>query len=354
MLDGLHHSKYIGVVQEVHYDEARRSVKVKERHALDSKLPVVYMVDWDSLQRDCHVLNRIFRQMTALNATDSSYLVYVDWSASTRVISCPSVDGSFSVERIRHAKRSIVQDRYWNHSDAWVHPGTLIPNKKKHERLLQAPLVLSDGFVHAIRDGTDERELPNTQRHRDVTLFATDGDNSHYSFLQRQVGAAVVGLNGTSIHGQSIRWMVKSYSDPTALLAEERDRLQNEYIHNLLSTKIVVVAQKDEWEDHSVLLEALASGAMVMSDGMVAPTWGLKNRSNVVLYDSVDSLQKLVRYYLHPQNEKRRLSIAQRGWELAMTQHRSWARMETLLFGKVYSKKSARHGKHKGSGHPKH
>jgi hypothetical protein len=204
--------------------------------------------------------------------------------------------------------------------------------------ILHAPLILPESFVDQIHTATsvlraNKKDLPD--RELDVAHFWRDGDNSHYGFLRRKVASTITALNGTTVHGHRVRWLVKGiYNSRTP---EELSNIQSEYVRLLLVSKIVVVAQKDEWEDHTILMEALSSGALVMTDTMLAAPWGLKNRSNVVMYDSPASLENLVRYYLHPQNEKRRLAIAQKGWEHAMTEHRSWTRMETLLFGKTYT-----------------
>jgi hypothetical protein len=44
-------------------------------------------------------------------------------------------------------------------------------------------------------------------------------------------------------------------------------------------SKIVVVAQADEWEDHDDrLMEAMTSGAMVLFDSLIAPPTVLKRK----------------------------------------------------------------------------
>ena len=75
----------------------------------------------------------------------------------------------------------------------------------------------------------------------------------------------------------------------------------------------------------------MASGALVMSEVMAAPPSGLVNGTNVVLYDSPDSLRRLVLYYLEREDERR--MIAQRGQKLALGLHRSWHGLERVLFG---------------------
>lgn len=348
ILDGLERSKYIQVARTIQYDSVTRSATSEKWHSLNKDHPMVYVIDWDNISRDCHVLERVLVQTAGIKKHEhSSYLLYVDLSASARVESCPRVEAHFAKERIRQARRGIVDERYWDQRLNWVHTGKLIPNHYHNSTgegpLLHAPLILPESFVDQIHAATSllrdaKKDLP--ARELDVALFWRDGDNSHYGFLRRKVASTITALNETSVHGHRVRLLVKGiYNSKTP---EELARIQSEYMRLLLVAKIVVVVQNDEWEDHTVLMEALSSGALVMTDTMLAPPWGLKNRSNVVMYDSPTSLENLVRYYLHPQNEKRRLSIAQKGWDLAMTEHRSWTRMETLLFGKTYTQSKKR------------
>ena len=105
----------------------------------------------------------------------------------------------------------------------------------------------------------------------------------------------------------------------------------------MIRTKIIVVAQRDEWEGHLRLMEALASGAMVIADKTLAMPSGLVDGESIVLYDSAQSLKDAIYYYLNPKNDKERLSIAKRGWEVAMGRHRSWHRVEEIIFGKPQS-----------------
>ena len=56
------------------------------------------------------------------------------------------------------------------------------------------------------------------------------------------------------------------------------------------------------------------------------------NGTNIIIYKSLDHLQKLVLHYLEHTEE--RLDIAWKGWELAMSRHRTYHWMEELIFGK--------------------
>ena len=110
-----------------------------------------------------------------------------------------------------------------------------------------------------------------------------------------------------------------------------RNALDPSYIRALLSAKIVVVAQKDGWEDHYRLMEALVCGPLVISETMIAPPKGLHHRENIIFFQSLEQLHSQVEYYLAHEEERGRIASA--GWNMAMTRHRSWHRMEELLFG---------------------
>ena len=114
----------------------------------------------------------------------------------------------------------------------------------------------------------------------------------------------------------------------------ECNERQTQYVEQLIKAKVVVVAQRDEWEGHFRLFEALASGAMVFADKGLALPDGLKDKESIILYDSAKSLENLLLHYLSPKQNKERLLIARKGWEVAIGRHRSWHRVEEVLYGK--------------------
>jgi hypothetical protein len=102
ILDGLERSKYIQVARTILYDSVTRSATSEKLHSLKKDRPMVYVIDWDNFSRDCHVLERVLVQTAGIKKHEhSSYLLYVDLSASARVESCPRVEAHFSKERIR-------------------------------------------------------------------------------------------------------------------------------------------------------------------------------------------------------------------------------------------------------------
>jgi hypothetical protein len=114
-----------------------------------------------------------------------------------------------------------------------------------------------------------------------------------------------------------------------------RNQVDLSYATAILEYKIVVVAQKDLHEEHYRLMEAIASGAMVLSDVMLSIPKDFVDGESIVFYKNMDDLKSKIMYYL--KHEEERLAIARRGWTLAMHRHRSWHRMEELVFGKILS-----------------
>jgi len=110
-----------------------------------------------------------------------------------------------------------------------------------------------------------------------------------------------------------------------------RKFVQKDYAKALLQYKIIVVSQRDGWEDHYRLMEGLAGGAMVMTDPMTPLPYHIEDKKQVIVYESIAELKELIHYYL--ENEEERLKIASSGHEVAMRDHRSWTWMERLIFG---------------------
>mmetsp|Transcript_23461 Transcript_23461/g.55590 ORF Transcript_23461/g.55590 Transcript_23461/m.55590 type:complete len:748 (+) Transcript_23461:220-2463(+) len=116
-----------------------------------------------------------------------------------------------------------------------------------------------------------------------------------------------------------------------------RTSVQSRYLEVLLSSKIVVVAQRDEWEDHYRLFEAIVGGALVMTDFMWSLPPGYQDGVNIIVYNDLDELRRKILYYVDPKHEQKRISIAHAGWKLAMEHHRSYHWMERLFFGQGLS-----------------
>ena len=327
LLDALTLSRYVKLIRNKDEWFASRD---------DPGQLVVHMVDWNHLNRDCHFLEQMYG---GLEQPASHMLVYFDLSASTRVITCPKVNTLFH-NGYRVIKQSIVEG-YWNPNNEWVSHGRIVDNTIEGDgTVLHSPHFLRERFVDLILEALhaaneDLSQIVTRHRRLDVVHMWRKGDASHYGRLRRQVSAVIQDLNDTKVDGHSLRWLVRPRGDDDGI---EKGTIQPEYVASLISSKIVVVAQRDEWEDHFRLMESMASGAMVMTDVMLAAPHGLKNGTNIITYYDAESLRRLILYYTRPRHEEERIAIAQRGWELAMGRHRSWHRMEQLLFGAARSK----------------
>ncbi|KAL7546712.1 hypothetical protein ACHAWF_010039 [Thalassiosira exigua] len=110
-----------------------------------------------------------------------------------------------------------------------------------------------------------------------------------------------------------------------------RNNVGDTYARALLQHKIVVVAQRDEWEGHYRLMEALSGGALVMADPMHPFPYLIEDGVNIVVYTSLAELKEKMLHYVH--NETERLKIATQGHHDAMNYHRSWHVMERIVFG---------------------
>jgi hypothetical protein len=158
-----------------------------------------------------------------------------------------------------------------------------------------------------------------------------------FSNLRNAVSAVVESLNGTMAGKRKITSFAATISEGGSI---GMTGVSDAYLESLLTTKIVVVAQRDIWEDHYRLFEAFVGGAMVMTDQMISLPAGLVNSENVVMYRGLDNLKKLLLHYLDPEQDEVRLRIARRGYEVAMKQHRSYHRMEEVFYGKRLSTSS--------------
>ena len=114
-----------------------------------------------------------------------------------------------------------------------------------------------------------------------------------------------------------------------------RNRAQEEYVDAMLNSQIIVVTQRDGWEDHYRLMEALISGALVMTDAMLLLPNGLEHQSSIIVYHNLTELKHYLRYYLIHETERE--DIARVGRYIAMDRHRTWHRMEEIVFGRILS-----------------
>lgn len=319
LLDGLDRSHYLRVVEFRMWQDGKSVVAWKEEQAKDSSTqrPPLYVVDFASIGRDCHIVSR----MISMNETN--HLVYVDTSSSTRTIACFPYPGRW------FAKESIVKNRYWNHTAQWVERGERIDN----QNILHFPRFLRESFVEKLAENLvafeqDFAHLSALDRSMHVSSFWQKGRVLPYAFLRDHVNNILLDLQESR---PGMKLTVRAFGSTDDM---DQNLVETRYILAAMSTQVIVIAQHDEWEGHYRLLESMASGALVLSDKMVAPLPGLENNTNIVFYDDEETLKSLLIYYLHPKNEKLRKLIAQRGVEYALGTQRGYHAVERLLYGR--------------------
>ena len=104
-----------------------------------------------------------------------------------------------------------------------------------------------------------------------------------------------------------------------------------DYVKSLLQHKIVVVCQRDNYEDHLRLFEALLSGALVMTDPMLDLPPGLVDGESIVIFRGLGDLIKKILFFL--ENDEERMKLAKRGLQAALQRNRESHRWEDLLLG---------------------
>lgn len=314
LLDGLDRSLYFKVVQTHIYNPVDWTVTSKVLHSNPEEEPTLVVVDWASLQRDCHALSQLLSGLRQVTQRDNVYLLYMDASASTKTVTCPIP--TIPKERTRVARRGVVEGRHWNSARKWVDTGSIVAE----DDVLHFPYYLRQEFV-------DVMNTMNTRRKNDIAHFWRKGDYSHYSLLRRRVGQILKDYDGKHSDNH-LRIILRTIGDETSL---PYDEIEPDYVEALLSTRIVVIAQRDEWEDHYRLMESLASGALVLSDTMLAPPAGLQNGTHLVFYDSSSSLRSLLDYYTKHTEEREEIAV--NGQAFALGTQRSWHAVERIVFG---------------------
>ena len=110
-----------------------------------------------------------------------------------------------------------------------------------------------------------------------------------------------------------------------------RKKVSPDYIQAMLTTKVIVLAQRDKWEGHFRLMEGLLSGALVLHDPQLYWPYGIVDGESIVVYHSIPDLKEKILYYLDPSHEEERIAIAQRGREVALSMNRQSKNLERLL-----------------------
>jgi Glycosyl transferases group 1 len=223
---------------------------------------------------------------------------------------------------------------------------------------LHAPYTVRSDYVDAVkqtyrkylptieahqRDGDDRNRVehlllpPDTYRPIDACHLFNPKSKEPKAELRKAVSRTLL-----EIQQQQQQQQIDRRNNNITIIADSisvgaqigRTSIQTRYLEVLLTCKVVVVAQRDEWEDHYRLFEAIVGGALVMTDFMWSLPHGYQDGVNIVVYRNLDDLRTKLLYYLNPQHESKRLTIAHAGWKLAMESHRTFHWMERIFFGR--------------------
>lgn len=251
---------------------------------------------------------------------------------------------------VRIVMQQTVRNRHWDVQRGFVQIGTVYnaehDNACLGHNILQMPYTVRSDIADAV-NRTFSQFLPRGRtmslgEHRTPVDTIRPVDVAHFwEFQHSNIPAPGVRRSPMPCHLRNMATLVvNKLSPPYKTLAKvvspkDRTSVADAYVEALLSCKIVVVAQRDSWEDHYRLFEAFAGGALVFTDPMLTLPMGLVDRQSIIVYQSQEDLTSLLLYYLH--HEAERLAIAKRGWEIAMTQHQTHHWMERLFFGKVFT-----------------
>ena len=252
---------------------------------------------------------------------------------------CTNIEEAVGSEFVHYSKRSRVNGRWWHSGKNWVTEGHVRSIEEKGKTYKHSPLVVRTDTIESLKHALDQRgmklsdPIETIKRKVDVTHLWPVGE------LDKAVG-----------HVQSnLRHLVSNYLDQLGketdlnvyvglagkAVKEGRRGVASAYIEAMLRTKILVITQRDGWEDHYRLFEGLVSGAMVMTDRMMSKPADIVNGTSIVDFTSLDDLKAKILYYLN--HKKERLEIARRGRLAAMSRHRTWHRMEEIIFGNILS-----------------
>lgn len=261
----------------------------------------------------------------------------IDWTDYSTKKRCDKIEKEMGPGFVKYSQRSIVSGRTFSKSIDWVRHG---------QRLKDHVLAKYRHMPYFVRTDTIE-ELSNVLRQQynltlaspierlersiDVTHFwplNMKGVKNIHCKLRKKV-SQVVSSTG---HENNLTTYIDLAGKATK---KGRNKVHSAYVETMLMSKIIVVTQRDKWEDHYRLFEAVVSGSMILTDRMLSLPHGLENGTSIVEYDSADDLKSKILYYIRHPDE--RIEIARKGREVAMKQHRTWHRVEEIIFGKPMS-----------------
>lgn len=272
-------------------------------------------------------------------------LILMDWHDRVDLFTCPGVVEWMKGRRnVFYTKRGIVSGRRF--SGSRIETGRIETYSNWSEiagaPVRHTPYAVRSDFVRALEQvlhhGTKSLlkiDVVGLKRPKDVVHFwplKGLGVDRGGSFMNSKLRDAVSRL--------LVELAQKEGLNTYAGLAGKanlvgRNTVDLSYAKSILEYKIVVVAQKDTHEEHYRLMEAIVSGALVLSDVMLSIPKDFVDGESIVFYKDMEDLRAKIKYYLDHNDE--RMAIAKRGWTLAMNRHRSWHRMEEVIFGQILS-----------------
>ena len=181
----------------------------------------------------------------------------------------------------------------------------------------------------------NDLDLASLDRPYDVAHFWKVGNDDNHTSVIRDAVNDVVRSLGTYDAPRKELSPIQTFADHfgEALGSFKSINVTCPLAREMLQYKILVVAQKDNYEGHYRLMDALLSGAIVFTDPMSQLPVFLEDRANIVVYHSAAELRRLLKYYLLSENEAERIEIGRKGREIALRHHSPAAWVERMVFG---------------------
>lgn len=268
-------------------------------------------------------------------------IVMLDFTDVPNFRRCKNLEQLFnSSQFLIYNRRSVVRKRMFNES--WVQTGFRMNDTESNagdpKRLphFHTPLFVRTDMVQVLEQTLQHRS-PSYQLHESIEdAFPRPIQVSHFWPVN---GTGVNPIKSKLRHKASL--LLEDMKDRQLLqtafvglagstMRSGRQSAQHGYVETMLQSQIIVVTQRDEWEDHYRLFEAMITGAMVITDRVLSLPDQLQNGTSVVEVESEADLEQKLLYYL--EHDKERISIAKEGRRVAMGRHRAWHRIEDAIF----------------------
>jgi len=266
-------------------------------------------------------------------------IAVVDNRDSPYFSSCEKIGQAVGDENVVYSYRALVKRRRWDEEARWVKIGETVTKERdfppkygyRNYHYRQRPIGVRTDMVASIEEALNEQgkslcdPIEALERPIDVSYF---WDFANYEDIKSNLRDEVYQTLEKYSNETNLEMLLGVTGERAAI---GRKRVSGGYVAAMLESKIVIVTQRDGWEDHYRLFEAIVSGALVFTDKMLSLPKGLEHGDSVVEYNSAEELLLYIDYYL--QHEARRLQMARKARFVALSQHRSWQHMEEIVFG---------------------